>query len=87
MPVAYAWPARSVFLAFLRAGLELQLASDLAELGDAHLAEVADVEVVPLSGGLDLLLLLVLGDGGAHGGLGSPSRAAVAGALIALVWA
>ena len=46
-------------------GLELEVARDLAELGDAHLAEVGDVEVVPLAGGLELLLLLVFGDGGA----------------------
>ena len=33
-----------------------------AELRDAHLAEIGDVEVIPLAGGLELLLLLVFGD-------------------------
>ena len=52
-----------VVLALAGGGLELEVARDLAELGDAHLAEVGDLEVVPLAGGLELLLLLVFGDG------------------------
>ena len=56
-------PLDEVVLALLGAGLELEVAADRAELGDAHLAEVGDVEVVPLAGGLELLLLLVFGDG------------------------
>ena len=44
-------------------GVELEVAGDLAELRHAHLAEVGDLEVVPLAGGLELLLLLVFGDG------------------------
>ena len=68
-----------------RGGLELEVAADRAELGDAHLAEVGDVEVVALARGLDLLLLLELADGGAEGriavgggadGCGSAGRAA-----------
>ncbi len=50
-------------------GVDLELAPDLAELGDTHLAEVADVEVVPLAGSFEFLLLLVLRDGSTHGGL------------------
>ena len=45
---------------------ELQVADDLAELRDAHLAEVCDVEVVPLAGGLELLHLVEFGDGRAR---------------------
>ena len=59
-------PLDEVVLALLGAGLELELAPDLAELGDAHLAEIGDVEVIPLAGGLELLLLLVFRDGGAR---------------------
>ena len=50
-------------------GVDLELAPDLAELGDTHLAEVADIEVVPLAGSFEFLLLLVLRDGSTHGGL------------------
>jgi hypothetical protein len=67
-----------LFLAVGCAGIDLELTSDLTELGDTHLTEIADVEVVALARGLELLLLLVLGDGGSHGRLGSPSRTAVA---------
>ena len=45
-----------------RSRVDVELAPDLAELGDAHLAEVGDVEVVPLAGGFELLQLFVLGD-------------------------
>jgi len=48
--------------------VDLELAPDLAELGDTHLTEVADVEVVPLASSFDFLLLLELRDGSAHGG-------------------
>ena len=61
-------------------GVELEVAGDLAELGDAHLAEVGDLEVVPLAGGLELLLLFVFGDGGAaatDGGASSGSAVAL----------
>ena len=59
---------------------------DLAELGDAHLAEVADLEVVPLAGGFEFLLLLELGDGGASA---TPDGVAAAGTSVAgaLIWA
>ena len=60
-------------------GLDLEVARDLAELRHAHLAEVGDLEVVPLAGGLELLLLLVFGDGGAaaaDGGASSGSAVA-----------
>ena len=53
-------------LALAGGGLDFEVAGDLAELGDAHLAEVGDLEVVPLAGGLELLLLLVFGDGRAR---------------------
>ena len=69
-------------------GVELEVARDLLELGDAHLAEVADLEVVALAGGFELLLLFVFGDGGATSasdGLASAGTA-VAG-TVALVWA
>jgi hypothetical protein len=42
--------------------VDLEVSRDLAELGDAHLAEVGDFEVVPLAGGLELLLLFVFSD-------------------------
>ena len=51
-----------VVLAFAGAGLDFEVAADLAELRHAHLAEVGDLEVVPLAGGLELLLLVVFGD-------------------------
>ena len=65
-----------VVLALLGAGLELELAPDLAELGDAHLAEIGDVEVVPLAGGLELLLLFEFGDRRARRHLGCGGAAA-----------
>ena len=69
-------------------GVELEVAGDLAELRHAHLTEVGDLEVVPLAGGLEFLLLLVFGDGGATASDGrASSRSAVAGALVALVGA
>ena len=74
-------------LAVAGRGVELEIAADLAELGDAHIAQVADLEIVAFAGGLDLLLLLVLADGGAVGRLGATTRSTVAGALIALVGA
>jgi predicted naringenin-chalcone synthase len=67
-----------IVLALLGAGLELEVASDLAELVDAHLAEVGDVEIVPLAGGLELEILLVFGDGGARRHLGSATWPTVA---------
>ena len=76
-----------IVLADAGRGIELELAPDLAELGDAHLAEVGDIEVVALARRLDLLLLLELADGRAVWGLGTSARTTVAGALIALVWA
>ena len=67
------------------AASSFEVARDLAELGDAHLAEVGDLEVVPLAGGFELLLLLEFGDGraaahrwgrvGGVGGCGSADRA------------
>ena len=63
-----------------------RLPPDLAELGDAHLAEVGDVEVVALARGLELLLLVEFADGGAAAAAhlaGTAARAPVAhGALI-----
>ena len=73
-----------VFLALVRPGVELELAPDLAQLGDAHLAEVGDVEVVPLARGLELLHLVVLGDGGAAAA--AAHRAAPAAAAIGCAW-
>ena len=75
-------PLDEVVLALLGAGLELEIAADGAELRDAHLAEIGDVEVVPLAGGLELLLLLVLRDGGAALDLAAPPRTAIARTLV-----
>jgi hypothetical protein len=52
-------------LALGTGSIELEVAGDRAKLRDAHLAEVGDLEVIALARGLELLLLLVLGDGGA----------------------
>jgi hypothetical protein len=79
-------PIDELVLAFAGGGVELELATDRAELGDAHLAEVADVEVVALAGGLELLLLLEFGDGGAVHALRATAWSAVAGS-IALIGA
>ena len=54
-----------------------------AELGDAHLAEIGDVEVVPLAGGLELLHLVEFGDRRAGRHLRPASGPAVA---LALIW-
>ncbi len=68
--------------------VHFQVTRDLLELGDAHLAQIADLEVIALARGLEFLLLLELADGrdpGVHGGAASGSS--VTGALVALVWA
>ena len=57
------------------------------EFRHAHLAKVVDLEVVPLAGGLELLLLLVLGDGGAPASDGGSSSGSAVALAIALVWA
>ena len=78
-----------VVLALAGGGVELEVARDLAELRHAHLAEVGDLEVVPLAGGLELLLLLEFGDGRAPPppmGVRRRGRR-LRGALIALVGA
>ena len=75
-------PLDEVVLALLGAGLELEVAADRAELGDAHLAQVGDVEVVPLAGGLQLLLLLELRDRGAGCHLVAAARPPIPGTLI-----
>src|SRR5439155_4887400 len=67
-------------LAAVDRGVELELAADLAELGDAHLAQVADVEVVPLAGCLELLLLVVFTDWGATDGHAA-ARTSVSGSI------
>ncbi len=59
-------PVDEVVLALAGRGVELELAPDLAQLGDAHLAQVGDIEVVALARGLELLQLVVFGDGGAR---------------------
>ena len=68
-------------LALAAGGVDFEVARDLAEFRHAHLAEVADLEVVPLAGGLELLLLLEFGDGGASaatdGGAASGSSVVV----------
>jgi hypothetical protein len=73
-------------LAIASGRFELQVAPDLAELRHAHLAEIADLEVVALLGGFELLLLLEFADGRAIRGLGASSGSAIALA-IALVGA
>jgi hypothetical protein len=74
-------------LALAALGLDFEVAGDLAELRHAHLAEIGDLEIVPLTGGFELLLLFefrdrraTATDGGAASG---PSIALCA--LIALV--
>jgi hypothetical protein len=68
-------PLDEVVLALLGARLELEIAADRAQLRDAHLAEIGDVEVVPLARGLELLLLLELRDGGTLDLAASPGTA------------
>jgi hypothetical protein len=63
-------------------GLELELATDLAELVDAHLAQVADIEVVSLARSLELLLFFEFAHRGAERGLSAASRSTVAGTLV-----
>jgi hypothetical protein len=67
-------------LAFALGGIELEVAGDLAELGDAHLAEVGDLEVVSLTGGFDLQLFFVFSDGSTAS---TSERGASAGASVA----
>jgi len=58
----------------------------LAELGDAHLAEVGDLEVVPLAGGFDLQLFFIFGNGSAAStSKRGPSSGASITGTIALV--
>ena len=73
-------------LAIAGGGVELQVPTDLAELGDAHLAKVADLEVVALLGGFELLLLFIFSNGGASAASEwrSTARSAVSG-TVALV--
>jgi hypothetical protein len=66
--------------------VELEVAADLAELGDAHLTEVIDIEVIALARSLELLLLFEFADGSAEGGLAAPPWTAVAGTLVG-AWA
>ena len=68
-------------LALAGVGVDFEVARDLAELRHAHLAEVGDLEVVPLAGGFELLLLFEFGDGrasAADGGASSGSAVACA---------
>ena len=71
-----------IVLALLGAGFELQVTADRTELVDAHVAEVGDVQVVPLAGGLELLLLLELRDRGARSDLVAAARPPIAGTLV-----
>src|SRR4029078_9459127 len=71
-----------VVLALLGAGLELEIAADGAELRDAHLAEIGSFEVIALARGLELLLLLVLRDGGAALDGAAPPWTAIARTLV-----
>ena len=55
--------------------------------GRGHLAEIGDLQVVPLAGGLDLELFFVFSDGGAAAAdRGTPSWTSISGA-VALVGA
>src|SRR3970282_1438498 len=74
-------PVDEVVLAIVRPGVHLQVAADLAELGDAHLAEVGDVEVVALAGCLELGHLLEFAHRRAADGIAT-TRASVAGSLV-----
>src|SRR6185369_13528723 len=53
-------PIDQVVLAGDGIRVDVELVADLAQLGDAHLAQVADVEVVALAGGFELGELVVL---------------------------
>ncbi len=75
-------PIDEIVLSLGAAGLELELAADLPQLVDAHLAEVADGEVIALARRLDLLLLFPFRDRGTEGGLTAASRSTVPGSLI-----
>ena len=74
-----------VVLAILGLRVELEFAADLLELGDAHLAEVRDIEVVALARGLELLGLFVFAyrssAAASHGGA-TTGTAIAHGALI-----
>ena len=75
-----------IIAAVRRGDVHLEALDDLAELLDGHLAQVADVQVVALAGGLELGYLVLLGDGQAVGGLGATARPAVAaGALVGAI--
>ena len=77
--LAFQDPLDQVFLALLGAGLELELAADLAELVDAHLAQVGDVQIIAFAGGLELGGLVVFGYGGtAHDLAGAATAAGTA---------
>ena len=82
-------PVDQVRLVVVRARVELEVAPDGAKLGDAHLEQVGDVEVVALARGLELLHLVVFADRGAAAAAAthrsSPARPAV-GAHGALIW-
>ena len=66
-------------LALAGGGIELEVTADGTQLRHAHLAEVADVEVVALARRLELLLLLEFGDGGAVGApLGAATGSSIA---------
>jgi len=60
----------------------LELATDLAELVDAHLAQVADIEVVALARSLELLLFFEFAHRGAERRLSAASWSTVPGALV-----
>ena len=66
-------------LAVTAGRVDLEVARDLAQLGDAHLAEVGDLEVVPLARGLEFLLLFVFGDWRAS----AAKRSAAPGSAVA----
>ena len=77
-----------VVLALAGLGVELEVLRDLLQLGDAHLAEIADLEVVALAGGFELLLLFVFGNGGAASASdGIPSARTAVSGTVALVGA
>ena len=77
-------PVDEVVAALAGGRRDIEVETDGAELLLGHLPQVGDVQIVPLSGGLDLLELLGLGDRRTTGDGRSTTRTAITG-TIALV--
>jgi hypothetical protein len=78
-------PVDQVVLALAGAGVDLEIAPDLAQLVDAHLAQVAHFEVVALARSLELLHLVVFGYWGAAAAHGhAAAGSSVPGPVVVL---